>query len=112
MVSVHRSMFHLGLVFASLGFAPAALAVPPVSQLFENCRDEARVLYAQDGESVRVRLDDMRRSGRELQLTVVTPAGETLRAVCRVDRKTAEVLALEAVGSAPEPERLAAADKR
>lgn len=89
---------------AITGFAPSTWAVPPVAENFATCRAEAELLYGSNGEAARVRLDDIRRSGKELRLRVVTPAGDSFTAVCEVNRRTGELVSLDP-GAVDSPER-------
>lgn len=85
----------IALFAMSVALSPAAFAAPSTAENFATCRAEAETLYGNGSEPARVRLDDVRKSGRELQLSVVTPAGETIKAVCSVNRKTGDLVALE-----------------
>ncbi len=100
------------LLFAAaiMGIAPAAWAAPSVAENFDTCRVEAELLYGSNGEPARVRLDDMRRSGKELRLRVVTPAGDSFTAVCEVNRRTGELVSLDPRAVDSPERRLSALD--
>lgn len=83
----------LGLAIG-LAASGAAAAAPSMAEHFESCREEAQVLYGAVDAPARVRLDDMRRGGRELRLRITTPDGESFNAVCEVNRRTGELLSL------------------
>lgn len=85
----------IALFAISIALAPAAFAAPSVAENFETCRAEAEIAYGNGNEAARVRLDDVRKSGRQLLMRVVTPAGESFNAVCEVNRKSGELIALD-----------------
>lgn len=83
------------LTAAACLLMPAAWAAPSVAENFDTCRAEAEMLYGTTDRLPRVRLDDIRRSGRELRLRIVTPEGESFDATCEVNRRSGKLLSLE-----------------
>lgn len=77
------------------GLVTGAFAGPPVTESFAACRAEAETLYGNDGDGLRVRLDGVRKGGKELRLRVVTGDGQSFNAVCSVGGEPGERVALD-----------------
>jgi len=86
----------IGLIFlAGLSMASSSWAAVSSSETYANCRNEAEVRFGSAEQPAEVRLDGFRKSGKEVRLKVFTPEGEQINALCTVNRKTGEVLAIE-----------------
>ena len=82
------SLFVLGSVVS------VASAEVTTEQNFETCRSAAEVAFGSVDEKADVRLEGVRKSGKQLRLRVFTPEGEGLAVLCDVDKKTGELIAL------------------
>lgn len=78
-----------GLSMSSSSWADAS------SDAYASCRKEAEVRYGSAEQLAEVRLDGFRKAGKEVRLKVFTPEGEQINALCSVNRKSGEVLAIE-----------------
>ena len=80
------------IVFGSL--APTAFAGATTAQKLETCRAAVELAYG-NGEAIPgVRLQAVRKGGKQLKLWVETPEGEGLSVFCDVDRSTGDLVAL------------------
>jgi hypothetical protein len=85
-------------IAAGLAVTSPDLSASSTQQAFDSCRAEAEVAYGSLEEPAVVRLDGVRKSGKQLRLKVFTPEGEQLIALCNVDRKTGDVVSLDPAG--------------
>ena len=81
-----------GLVIG--GLASVAVADVTTAQKFETCSAAAEVAYGTDDAKPIIRLQGVRKAGKQLRLRVSTPEGEGIAVLCDVDRTTGELLAL------------------
>jgi len=79
-----------GLLSVSSGLAAASTL-----ESFETCKSEAEVAYGSVDQRAEVRLDGVRKSGKQLRLRVFTPEGEKLTVSCNVDRRSGEVVSMD-----------------
>lgn len=87
----------LALTIAMLSPAWAATTT---AEAFEKCREVAEVAYGSGDALADVRLDGVRKSGKQLKLRVFTPDGEQINASCNVNRKTGELVSIDPPGGA------------
>ena len=76
------------------GFVPAAFAGATTAQKLETCRAAIEIAYGSGDEIPGVRLQAVRKAGKQLKLWVDTPEGEGLSVYCEVDRSTGDLVAL------------------
>ncbi|MDZ4731567.1 MAG: hypothetical protein SH820_16680 [Xanthomonadales bacterium] len=97
----------LGLL-AGLGVANTSLAATSIAQAFETCREHAEVAYGSADQLAEIRLDGVRKSGRQLRLKVFTPAGDQILALCNVNRRTGLLVSIDPPGNLAQVEKLTA----
>ena len=88
---VHTSLISL-IVYGSV--VSVAAAELTTAQNFETCRSAAEVAFGNAEENASVRLEGVRKSGKQLRLRVFTPEGEGLAVLCDVDKKSGDLIAL------------------
>jgi hypothetical protein len=88
----------LGVLVLGLAFASTGVSASSTQQNFDACKAQAEVAYGSVEEPAVIRLDGVRKSGKQLRLKVFTPDGEQLIALCNVNRKSGEVVSLDPAG--------------
>lgn len=81
------------VVFGSL--VTNAEAGATTAQKLETCRAAIEIAYASGDEVPGVRLQAVRKGGKQLKLWVDTPEGEGLSVFCDVDRSSGDLIALD-----------------
>jgi len=79
---------------ALASLTPSAFAGATTAQKLETCRAAIEIAYANGDEVPGVRLQAVRKAGKQLKLWVDTPEGEGLSVYCEVDRSTGDLVAL------------------
>lgn len=85
-------------VLLGMGATGTAWAATTTAEAFEQCRLAAEVAYGSADENAEVRLDGVRKSGKQLRLKVFTPEGEQFNAFCTVNRKTGQLVSMDPPG--------------
>lgn len=86
----------LGLLMtAGLLSLSGSLAAATTLEAFETCKNEAEVAWGSVDEKAEVRLDGVRKNGKQLRLRVFTPEGEKLAVLCNVDRRSGAVVSMD-----------------
>lgn len=93
-VKVTRPVLGL-LMLAGLLSVSNGLAAATTLESFETCQSEAEVAWGSVDEKAEVRLDGVRKNGKQLRLRVLTPEGEKLAVLCNVDRRSGEVVSMD-----------------
>lgn len=88
------TMLNLAML-AGLLSVSSGLAAASTLESFETCQSEAEVAYGSVDQRAEVRLDGVRKSGKQLRLKVFTPEGEKLTVLCNVDRRSGEVVSMD-----------------
>lgn len=96
--------FNHGLTVLVLGLATGLTVTSPdvsassTQKAFDSCSEQAEVAYGSLDEPAVIRLDGVRKSGKQLRLKVFTPDGEQFIALCNVNRKSGEVVSIDPAG--------------
>ncbi len=90
-----RSALLLSSALLAAGLLSPAWAASSTAAAFEQCRAAAEVAYGSADEPADVRLDGVRKSGKQLRLQVFTPEGDQFVALCNVNRKTGELVSMD-----------------
>lgn len=77
-----------------VGLVTNAEAGATTAQKLETCRAAIEIAYSSGDEIPGVRLQAVRKAGKQLKLWVDTPDGEGLSVFCDVDRSSGDLIAL------------------
>lgn len=88
----------LGLA-AGLTVTATDVSASSTQKAFDSCREQAEVAYGSVDEPAVIRLEGVRKSGKQLRLKVFAPDGEQFIALCNVNRKSNEVVSMDPAGS-------------
>jgi hypothetical protein len=96
------------ILLANLALANTSLAATSTAQAFETCREHAEIAYGSADQMAEVRLEGVRKSGRQLRLKIFTPEGEQVLALCNVNRKTGLLVSMDPPGDREPAQKLTA----
>ncbi len=82
-------------LLAGLSTAGTSWAATSTAEAFASCRSHAEVAYGSGDQLAEVRLDGLRKSGKQLRIKIFTPEGEQINALCNVNRKSGLVVSIE-----------------
>jgi hypothetical protein len=106
---VHSQLMGI-MLLAGLSTAGNSWAATSTAEAFASCQSQAEVAYGSADQLAEVRLDGVRKSGKQLRLKVFTPAGEQLNALCNVNRKSGQVVSIDPPAGKAAAEQIPASD--